>query len=85
MQYRSMVVVAVAATQALLRPAWADETADEISSLKKQIEALDQKVKILERKQELEQDATAEKAKTAPLVSAGASGFSLTSSCSKCF
>ncbi len=74
-----MVVLAVAATQTLLRPAWADETADEISSLKKQIEALDQKVRILERKQELEQEATAERAKTAPLVSAGVSGFSISS------
>src|SRR6266849_4170308 len=38
----------------------ADDTADSIKALQKQIEALDQKVKTLERKRELDQEASAE-------------------------
>jgi phosphate-selective porin OprO/OprP len=51
---------------------------DDIKSLKEQIERLDQKVKILERNRELESEA-AEKSKTAPRITAGENGFSLSS------
>jgi phosphate-selective porin OprO/OprP len=57
----------------------ADEVVETIKSLKQQIEALDQKLKVLERKAELNQEAVAEKAKATPVVSAGASGFSIRS------
>lgn len=52
------------------------ETIDE---LKEMIKALDQKVKVLERQQELDKEKAADKGKTAPSISAGASGFSLRS------
>jgi phosphate-selective porin OprO and OprP len=52
---------------------------DTIEALKQQIQQLDQKVRILERKRENEQDADAAIAKTTPRVSLGASGFAVTS------
>src|SRR5688572_20508494 len=58
---------------------FADEAADTIKDLRKHIEELDQKVRILERKTELDKEASTEKAKTAASVSAGANGFSLRS------
>ena len=42
-----------------------------------QVEALDQKVRVLERKWELEQEQATPKAKEAPVVTAGKDGFSL--------
>src|SRR5947208_6753588 len=54
----------------------ADDTAEAIKALKKQIEELDQKVRILERNSELDKQA-AENAKTAPALSIGAEGFAL--------
>jgi phosphate-selective porin OprO/OprP len=57
----------------------AQETAEDLSSLKRQIEALDQKVRVLERKRELEQEATVEKSRSAPVVSLGAGGFQVRS------
>jgi phosphate-selective porin OprO and OprP len=56
-----------------------DDAADTIKDLRKHIEELDQKVRILERKGELDNEASAEKAKTATSVSAGANGFSIRS------
>ena len=43
------------------------------------IDQLDQKIRVLERRQELSQEAAAEKARQTPLVSLGASGFSVSS------
>jgi phosphate-selective porin OprO/OprP len=57
----------------------ADETTDAIQSLKKQIEELEQKVRVLERNHELDQDAKKESAKTAPVITAGANGFNFQS------
>jgi len=53
--------------------------ATEINQLKEQIEQLDQKVKILERKRELERESAAEKSREVPRVSLGANGLSVTS------
>jgi phosphate-selective porin OprO/OprP len=55
----------------------AAEDADAIEELKRQIHDLDQKVRILERKEELEKEGAAEKAKTTPVVSLGSGGFSV--------
>ena len=44
-----------------------------------QIEALDQKVRVLERERELDQDAAAAAVKTQPKLSLGANGFILSS------
>jgi phosphate-selective porin OprO and OprP len=57
----------------------ADDTANEIKALRQQIEALDQKVRVLERKVELDKESAVEKAKTLPLVTAGPSGFTISS------
>src|SRR5436190_20780461 len=48
-------------------------------ALLKRIEELEQRLKVSERKDEIEQEAAAEKAKTAVSVSAGASGFQIRS------
>ena len=58
---------------------FADEATETVKDLRKHIEELDQKVRILERKTELEKDASTEKARTAASVSAGAGGFSIRS------
>ena len=63
---------------AVLQPAGArgvDEPAL-TQQLLKRIEELDQKVKVLERKRELDAEAAAEKFRTAASLSVGASGFS---------
>ncbi|HVY70576.1 MAG TPA: porin [Verrucomicrobiae bacterium] len=44
-------------------------------ALLKRIDELEQKIKVLERKQELSDEAAGERAKAAPLVSAGSGGF----------
>ena len=54
----------------------ADDTTDAINQLKQQINDLNQKVLILERKQELENEDAAAKAKEAPTVVIGNNGFS---------
>lgn len=48
-------------------------------SLEQRFEELDQEVRILKRKRELEQEATESAKKTTPIVKAGSSGFSLES------
>jgi phosphate-selective porin OprO/OprP len=60
----------------VLPPHATGQSVDELKSL---IHELDQKVRVLERKQELEQETAGEKAKTAPSLSAGADGFTLRS------
>ena len=70
----SVVEWLVAGTQ----PSIADEKRDStIQELKAQIQELDQKVRILERLQELDKADAAGKSKAATVVSAGASGFSI--------
>jgi phosphate-selective porin OprO/OprP len=76
---RWIVIAAILAantTASLLR---ADDTADTINRLKQHIEELDQKVRVLERKGELDQEAAADQARTASSVSAGAGGFMIRS------
>jgi phosphate-selective porin OprO and OprP len=51
----------------------------EVQALKQQLQALDQKVRILERERENDQDAATAKASTAPKVTLGANGFSFAS------
>lgn len=57
----------------------ADGNTDEINLLKQQVQELDQKIRILERDREIDQDAAKEAAKTAPQISLGANGFSFSS------
>lgn len=53
----------------------AAEDADSIEGLKQQIQLLDQKVRVLERRQELEKEDAAAKAKAAPTFGISSSGF----------
>ena len=57
----------------------ADETADVIKALRQQIDNLDQKVRVLERKRELDQETSVEVAKAAPRIIIGNSGLSISS------
>lgn len=57
----------------------ADETAEVIKALKQRVEELDQKVRILKRKDELDNEASAEKAKSATTVSIGQGGLQVRS------
>src|SRR5687767_4721755 len=76
---RWIVTAAIASIYGTGSAVQADETADTIKTLKQQIEALDQKVRVLERKSELDKEASVEKAKTASSASVGAGGFTLRS------
>jgi phosphate-selective porin OprO and OprP len=58
---------------------FAAEDAD-IAALRQQIQDLDQKVRILERERELDQDATTAAVKTQPKITLGGSGFGFSSS-----
>ncbi|MDX1953272.1 MAG: porin [Verrucomicrobiota bacterium] len=53
--------------------------AEQQEELRTKVEQLDQEIKILKRQLELQKEASAEKAKTTPLLTAGAGGFSLQS------
>ena len=48
---------------------------DDISQIKQQLDELDQKIRVLQRLQELDKEAAATKAKETPYVSAGKDGF----------
>ena len=55
----------------------ADETTDAINELKNEIQALDQKVRVLERQKELDTEASDAKAKEAPRITVGNTGLSV--------
>jgi len=57
----------------------AEEGQEPEKTLQEQVEELNQKVRILERKDELEKEAATEKAKTATSVTSGRDGFSIRS------
>jgi phosphate-selective porin OprO and OprP len=68
----------IASTIAATLPAYAND-ATEIEKLKAQIEALDQQIRILGRKQEIVNDDVAAKQKAAPTVTASDKGFGIKS------
>lgn len=78
MQFKFLPVLIVGLAALTIASA-ADDPADTIKALQQRIEQLDQKVRILERKDELEQDAATEKSKAAPRISIDAGGFSASS------
>ena len=59
--------------------AWADSRDDEIRLLREQIQQLDQKLRILERKQEIRDEESAASAKSAVKVTANDRGYSVAS------
>ena len=73
-----LAAVTVAAFLALAAPARAAE-ADDIQALREQIRLLDQKLRVLERKQELKDEDAAAAAKTAPKVTVSDKGVTLAS------
>lgn len=77
MKLNRWLLAGIAGVQVSL-PVFAQD-ADTIEALKQQIQQLDQKVRILERNREIDQDAADAKAKTATKVSLGAGGLSVTS------
>src|ERR1700704_5713351 len=48
---------------------------DDVSQIKQQLDELDQKIRVLQRLQELDKEAATAKAKETPYVSAGKDGF----------
>ena len=57
----------------------ADQASDELQTLREQVRLLDQKLKVLERKQELKDEDAATAAKTAPKIALTDKGFTLSS------
>ncbi|MEI6567133.1 MAG: porin [Verrucomicrobiota bacterium] len=72
------LIAGIVATQ-MVAISFAAEDSETVEALRRQIQELDQKVRILERKQELDKDAASDKAKVTPTVSLGAGGFSVRS------
>lgn len=58
---------------------WGDSRDDEIRLLREQVQQLDQKLRVLERKQELRDEESAAKAKSASKVTASDKGFTIAS------
>jgi phosphate-selective porin OprO/OprP len=54
-----------------------DDTADAINQLKQEIDALDQKVRVLERQKEIETEAAEAKSKETPRITVGNNGLSV--------
>lgn len=79
MKLKQLVLSAAISAAAASTSVWADETADAIKALRQQIEQLDQKIRVLERKGELDKEASVEIAKTTPKISVGSSGLSISS------
>ncbi len=57
----------------------AEDVSEVIKNLRQQIDALDQKVRVLERKRELDQDTSVAAAKTVPHITIGNSGLTISS------
>lgn len=58
---------------------FAAESGPEIEALRRQVQELDQKIRVLERRDELQAEAADEKAKTTPVISLGSSGLAIRS------
>jgi phosphate-selective porin OprO and OprP len=82
---RNLLLMFLAAAMSVSERVWAEDTnaTDDLILLRQQIQALDQKVRVLERQRELDQDASKEAAKetlkASPVFTAGPSGFSIRS------
>ena len=77
MKLRQLSVVALLGSQIAL-PVFAADDAT-LEALKQQLQALDQKVRILEREREIDTEAATTKSLTAPKITLGASGFNFSS------
>ncbi|MEI9963317.1 MAG: porin [Limisphaerales bacterium] len=77
MKLKQLILAAVVGAQCAF-PVFAADDAT-IEALRQQIQELDQKVRILERKRELDQDTATTAAKAAPKLTVSSSGFTATS------
>lgn len=78
-RFKTRSVLALALLTTGLTVVRADQRDEELQTLRDQIRQLDQKLKVIERKQELKDEDAAAKAKTTGSVTAGAGGFAITS------
>ena len=69
----------VLAAQGGVKTVWAQKPDVDVKALLQRVEELEQKVKIQDRKRELNDEAAADKAKTAAAVSIGAGGLQIRS------
>jgi len=76
---RSIVTAAILAVYGSGYSTRADDNSETINMLRQQIDVLDQKLRVLERRSELEKEGASDKAKTQPTVSVGASGLQVRS------
>jgi phosphate-selective porin OprO and OprP len=76
---RTLLPAALAGVLAAGTIAKADDTAGGLKALRQQIEALDQKVRILERRRELDQEAADAKSRETPRMAVSSSGLSVSS------
>lgn len=79
MRFKSLVVLAAFGFGTIGLVAQNADQSELVKQLLQRVEELEQKVKIQDRKYEIDQEATAAKAKTAPVVTVGTKGFSLES------
>lgn len=70
---------AVGLAVGLSSPVLAENQSDVTQQLLKKVEELEQKIRVLERKNELADESSAEKAKTIPKIAIGASGLNIQS------
>ena len=81
MKLKQIIIVAGFVSGLVIGPiAKAEDVSEVIKNLRQQIDALDQKVRVLERKRELDQDTSVEAAKTVPQITIGNSGLNISSS-----
>jgi len=76
---RKLALASCAATAVCVGGLTCPAGAQSIEELRTSVDELNQKIRILERKSEIEKEASAEKSKTAPSISAGPGGFSFRS------
>lgn len=79
MRLRAIAIASVVGLTALGTHAQGQDQTELIKQLLQRVEELEQKVKIQDRKTEIDKEDAAAKAKTTPVVSLGASGFSVRS------
>ena len=80
MKLKQLIVASlVLATQGGVKAVWAQSADVDVKALLQRVEELEQKVKIQDRKQELGDEAAAEKAKASASVSIGAGGLQVRS------
>ena len=76
---QTLLLAGIVSGLAFAPAAKADDTTEVIKALRQQIDALDQKVRVLERKRELDQDVSTEAANTVPRITIGNNGLNITS------